>query len=171
MLLPSIGTWQGKETAWIESWSLPELSMKASGLPKPSTKVWIFVFLPPLDTPMALFSGFFPAIGTLMHLTGCRVDGDIFKIPVYSESLENCVKNPCISPLPKAGIYCLPRTAPLRKFSPRRPTSGFHNIPFNAVRLSYFAGRPRFLSFGCSGGSISLIRFHSLSVNSPFHRP
>ena len=32
-------TWLSKETAWTESWSLPELSMKASGLPKPSTKV------------------------------------------------------------------------------------------------------------------------------------
>ena len=37
---------------------------------KPSTKAWIFVFLPPLDTPTALFSAFFPTIGALMHLAG-----------------------------------------------------------------------------------------------------
>ena len=29
----------------LESWSLPGLSRKASGLPKPSTRVWIFVLL------------------------------------------------------------------------------------------------------------------------------
>ena len=37
---------------------------------KPSTKAWIFVFLPPLDTPTALFSVFFPTVGALMHLAG-----------------------------------------------------------------------------------------------------
>ena len=46
------------------------------------------------------------------------------------------------------------------------PPLAIHSIPFIALRLSHFAGRPRFPCFGCSGGSISLIRFHSLSVSS-----
>ena len=46
------------------------------------------------------------------------------------------------------------------------PPLAIHSIPFIALRFSHFAGRPRFPCFGCSGGSISLIRFHSLSVSS-----
>ena len=46
------------------------------------------------------------------------------------------------------------------------PPLAIHSIPFIALQLSHFAGRPRFPCFGCSGGSISLIRFHSLSVSS-----
>lgn len=45
------------------------------------------------------------------------------------------------------------------------PPLAIHSIPFIALRLSHFAGRPRFPSFGCSGGSMSLIRSHSLSVS------
>ena len=46
------------------------------------------------------------------------------------------------------------------------PPLAIHSIPFITLRLSHFARRPRFPCFGCSGGSISLIRFHSLSVSS-----
>ena len=57
---------------------------------------------------------------------------------------------------------------PYRSGSSRHgaPPLAIHSIPFSAVRLSYFAGRPRFPPAGCSGGSISLTRFHSLSVSS-----
>ena len=46
------------------------------------------------------------------------------------------------------------------------PPLAIHSIPFSAVRLSHFAGYPRFPSLGCSGGSRSLMRFHSLSISS-----
>ena len=59
-----------------------------------------------------------------------------------------------------------PSPVPPRSSLHGAPPLAIHSIPFSAVRLSHFAGRPRFPSFGCSGGSISLIRFHSLSVSS-----
>ena len=37
------------------------------------------------------------------------------------------------------------------------PPLTIHSIPFNALRLSHFARRLRFPSFGCSGGSISFL--------------
>ena len=46
------------------------------------------------------------------------------------------------------------------------PPLAIHSTPFSAVRLSYFAGRPRFPPLGCPGGSRFLMRFHSLSVSS-----
>ena len=133
--------------ACIESWSLPELSRKASGLPSPSTKVWIFVFLPPLDTPTALFSDFFSTIGTLMHLAGGRVDGDILKVGVHGQGLKNRFKHAHIPPLPKAAVYRLPRTIPLRKFSPRCPSSDNPQYPIHCTTVITFCWATAFPFF------------------------
>lgn len=114
--------------------------MKASGLPKPSTKVWIFVFLPPLDIPTALFSLFFPTLSALMYLAGCRVNGNVLKIRINGKCLKNCFKHPELLPFAKAAIDCLPRAISFRQFSPRRPSSGNPQHPIQCCGYHILPG-------------------------------
>lgn len=78
--------------------------------------------------------------------------------------MEDCFKYAEFPPFTKASIDGLPR--PYRSGSSFHgaPLLAIHSIPFTILRLSYFAGRPCFPYFGCSGGNISLIRSHCSSV-------
>ena len=116
--------------------------------------------------PTALFSVLFATIGTLMYLAGCRVNRDVLKIRIYGQSLEDRFKNPHVLPLPKAAVDSLPWAISLRKFSPRRTSSGNPQYPIHCIAIITFCWASAFSFFGCSGGNISLIRFHSLSVSS-----
>ena len=94
--------------------------------------------LPPLDIPTALSSVFFPTIGALMHLAGCRVNRDVLKICIYGQSLEDRFKNPHVLPLPKAAVDSLPWAISLRKFSPRRTSSGNPQYPIHCTAVITF---------------------------------
>lgn len=109
--------------------------MKASGLPKPSTK--IFVFLPPLDMPAALFS-LFPAVRALMYLARCGIYGDVLKVGIHGQGLKYCFKNSFIPPFPKTAVYCLPWAISLRQFSPGCPSSGNPQDPIHCAAVIAF---------------------------------
>ena len=117
-------------------------------MPKPSTKVWIFVFLPPLDMPTALSSDFFPTIGTLMHLAGGRVNREVLKIRVYGKGLKYTFKNAHFFPFTETAIDSLPRAIPLWKFSPRGPSSGNPQYPIHRTAVITF----------CRASALSLFR-------------
>ena len=52
ILLPSMLTFDSKSKAQTQSCSLPAVSAKYMGLPKPSTIAWILVVLPPRLLPI-----------------------------------------------------------------------------------------------------------------------
>lgn len=166
MLLPSIGTWQSKETAWIESWSLPNWAWKpVDCLSHPLT--YESLYFCRLWSHQWLYSQVFPPPLALWCTLQDVESMEIFsKSPSIARAWKTASKIPASLHFQKQA-YTVCHGPYLSGSSLHgAPHLAIHNIPFNAVRLSYFAGRPRFPSFGCSGGSISLIRFHSLSVSS-----
>ena len=82
--------------------------------------------------------GFFPTIGALMHLAGCRIYGDVLKIRINGQCLKNCFKHSELLPFAKAAIDCLPRVISFRQFSPRCPSSGNPQHPIQCCAVITF---------------------------------
>ena len=83
-----------------------------------------------------------------MHLAGGGVNRDILEISIYGKGLEYSFKYAHVTPFPKTAVYCLPRTIPFRKFSPRCTSSGNPQHPIQCCAVITFCRASAFSFLG-----------------------
>src|SRR4051794_13580752 len=115
---PSNNAW-----AWVLSWVCPAVNRKRSGLPRPSTVIWILVLNPPRLRPNAWLSCpplFLCACRTWMCPNYRAINHHVFHIRVAGKIRHHCFPDTIVAPARKTFVDAVPlpvfggQQAPLR---------------------------------------------------------
>src|SRR5882724_2273897 len=96
--------------------------MKASGLPRASTRACILVLNPPLLRPIASFCPLFLSAGAVLVSAHNRgIDHRVFVVRVGCQSRKQLLPNTALRPPAKSRVNVLPWTKSFRQITPRYP--------------------------------------------------
>src|SRR6202040_930493 len=104
--------------AQIKSWICPAVSIRLAGLPKASTRAWIFVVNRRAigrSLGRRLFLG---AGAVLMGAHNGGVDHHVFVVDIARQQSENTIKNPAFRPPAEALMHALPIAEAHRQIAP-----------------------------------------------------